>query len=132
MSLQSLIMQKDAHTLDETSKQGLQRHLQKFAKAAHLSFTKGALQQNHIHLLMAINNEAKTRRSTKSDILLKGTGKVISYEDLEAARAKRAEKDAAKAANKGKRGRKRKGTGPEVEASEAAATAPGIEATALE
>jgi hypothetical protein len=94
-----------------------------------LSFTKGALQQNHIHLLLKINNEAKTRRSTKSDILLKGSGIVISYKDLVAARAKRAEKDAAKAANKGKRGRKRKVTA--VEALDAAVTAPVVEATAL-
>ncbi|KAH8722867.1 hypothetical protein GQ44DRAFT_711361 [Phaeosphaeriaceae sp. PMI808] len=56
-----------------------------------------------------------TRRSTQSDILLKGTRKVISYEDLKAARAKRAKKDAAKAANKGKRSQKRKVTAPEVE-----------------
>jgi hypothetical protein len=37
-----------------------------------------------------------------------GKGKVISYEDLEKARADRAAKDAAKAKGKGKRGRKPK------------------------
>lgn len=37
-----------------------------------------------------------------------GKAKVMSYEDLEEARAKRATKDAAKAEGKGKRGRKRK------------------------
>jgi REP element-mobilizing transposase RayT len=132
ISLQTLIMQKDAHALDETSRQALQRHLQKFAKAAHLSFTKGALQQNHIHLLMSINNEAKTRRSTKSEVLAKGSGKVMSYEDLQEARAKRARKDTAKEANKGTRGRPRKGTAPEVEALEAVTTVPEVAATAPE
>lgn len=29
---------------------------------------------------MAINNEAKPRRSTRADILEKGSGKVLSYE----------------------------------------------------
>jgi hypothetical protein len=33
MSLQNLIMKQDAHALDETSKQSLQRHLHKFVKA---------------------------------------------------------------------------------------------------
>ncbi|KAF2691669.1 hypothetical protein K458DRAFT_381512 [Lentithecium fluviatile CBS 122367] len=113
MSLQNLIIKQDAHALDETRKQSLQRHLQKFAKAAQLSFAKGALQQNQIRLLMAINNEAKVRRATKSVVL--GTAKVMSYEDLEEARAKRAEQDAAKEAKgKSKRSRKRKNATPET------------------
>jgi hypothetical protein len=107
MSLQNLIIKQDAHALDETSKQSLQRHLHKFAKAAQTSFAKSVLQQNQIRFLITINNEAKVRRSTKSVIL--GKAKVMSYEDLEEARAKRAEKEAAKEAKgKGKRGRKPK------------------------
>jgi hypothetical protein len=47
-----------------------------------------------------------------------GKVKVISYEDLEEARAKRAVKDAAKAERKGKRGRKRKAPAPEIDALE--------------
>ncbi|KAI1525606.1 hypothetical protein PtrSN002B_010562 [Pyrenophora tritici-repentis] len=47
MSLQNLILQRDAHALDDMSKQNLQRHLLKFAKAAQLILTKSALQQNH-------------------------------------------------------------------------------------
>jgi hypothetical protein len=43
MTLQNLIIKQDAHALDETSKQSLKRHVQKFAKAAHISFAKGAL-----------------------------------------------------------------------------------------
>jgi hypothetical protein len=46
--LQNLIIRHDAHALEETSKRRLWRHLDKFAKAAYLSFAKGALQQNHI------------------------------------------------------------------------------------
>lgn len=47
----------------------------------------------------------------------------MSYEDLEEARAKRAEKEAAKEAKgKGKRGRKRKKTTPDADALEANAS----------
>ncbi|KAF2871893.1 hypothetical protein BDV95DRAFT_474460, partial [Massariosphaeria phaeospora] len=92
MFLQNLIIEQDAHALDEESKQSLQRHLLKFSKAAQLSFAKGALQQNHIRLLLKVNDEAKVRRSTKSLVL--GTAKVIGYEELQDARAKRAETEA--------------------------------------
>ena len=118
ISLQNVIIKQDAHALDELSKKSLQRHLEKFAKAAQLSFAKAVLQQNHIRLLLAINNEAKVRRSTKPVVLgtAKGTARVMSYEELEEARAKRAKQDAAKEAKgKGKRGRKRKNsTTPEA------------------
>jgi hypothetical protein len=98
MSLQNLILKQDAHALDETSKQSLERHVLKFAKAAQLSLTKGALQQNHIQFLMAINNEVKPRQSTRADILEKGSGWVFSYEHLQEKRLKRAEIDAAREA----------------------------------
>jgi hypothetical protein len=115
MSLQNLIIEKDAHALDETSKQNLQRHLLKLAKATQLSLTTSALQQNHIQLLMAVNNEAKPRRSTRANILEKGSGTVFSYEHLHEKRLKRAETDAAKKAKvKGKRGRKGKNATQEV------------------
>ncbi|KAL5330878.1 hypothetical protein ACEPPN_000403 [Leptodophora sp. 'Broadleaf-Isolate-01'] len=51
-----------------------------------------------------MNNEAKIRRSTKSLVL--GKAKVMSFKDIEVARAARAAKDTIK--EKGKRGRKRK------------------------
>jgi hypothetical protein len=70
--------------LEKASKQSLQRHVQKFVNAAQTCFVKGALQQDHIRFLISINNKAKIRRSTKSEILAKGEGKVMSYEDLEA------------------------------------------------
>jgi hypothetical protein len=50
-----------------------------------------------------MNNEAKVRRSTKSLVL--GQAKVMSFEDIEKARAARTAKDDIK--GKGKRGRKR-------------------------
>jgi hypothetical protein len=117
MSLQNLIIQRDAYALDETSKQNLARHLQKCTKAFQKSSAQSILQEDRIQFLTTINNEAKVRRSTKSLVL--GKAKVMSYEDLEEARAKRVVKDAAKAAKeakgKCKRDRKRKSAGPEAE-----------------
>jgi hypothetical protein len=114
MSLQKLIIQRDAHALDETSKQNLSRHLQKCTKAFQKSSAQGTLQEDRIQFLTTINNEAKVRRSTKSLVL--GKAKVMSYEDLEEARAKRADKEAAKEAkDKGKRGRKRKSAALEAD-----------------
>jgi hypothetical protein len=104
--------------LDETSKQNLARHLQKCTKAFQKSSAQAILQEDRIKFLTTINNEAKVRRSTKSLVLgiAKGEGKVMSYEDLQAVRAKRTEKDAAKEAKgKGKRGRKRKSATSEAE-----------------
>ena len=63
-SLHSLIEQ-DAHALDETSKQRLQRRLQKFANAAQISFAERALLADENRLLFKQNNEAKVRRSTR-------------------------------------------------------------------
>jgi hypothetical protein len=93
----------------------LRRHklTQKLANAAERFIAQQALDQNYIGLLKAANNEAKTRRNTKSDILKKpgknGEGRVMGQEDLKAIRADRAERakqDAAKkAAGKAKRGR---------------------------
>ena len=59
--------------------------------------------------MLSINNEAKVQRSTKSLVL--GKAKVMSYKDIEEARAKRAIKEAIR--GKGKRGRKRKSAMPE-------------------
>jgi len=107
MSLQNLIIQRDAHALDETSKQNLARHLQNCAKAFQKSSAKGILQEDQIQFLTTINNEAKVRRSTK--LLVLGKAKVMSYEDLEEARVKRVVKESTQAAKgKGKRDRKRK------------------------
>lgn len=78
---------------------------------------KGALQQNHIQLLLKVNDEAKVRRSTKPLIL--GRAKVMGYDELKEAREKRAEVEAAtKAKDKGKRGRKRTNAALEADAAE--------------
>ncbi len=114
MSLQNLIIQQDAYALDETRKQNLARHLQKCTKAFQKTSALSILQEDRIQFLTTINNEAKVRRSTKSLVL--GKAKVMSYEDLEEARAKRVVKDSAQAAKgKGKRGRKSKRSLPEPE-----------------
>jgi N-methylhydantoinase A/oxoprolinase/acetone carboxylase beta subunit len=103
-SMHDIIMH-DARALDETSKQRLQRHMHKLASAAQISFAERALLQDQNRFLSKMNNEAKVRRSAKSQVL--GKAKVMSYEDLEEARAKRKEKEKA-AAGKAARGRKRK------------------------
>lgn len=105
-SLRDLILERDAHALDDLGKRILQRHLQKLTKAAQTTFVaRGALQQEQIKFLRDINKEAQTRRSTKSLVL--GKAKVMSYEDLEAARARRKEEGDRTA--KKKPGRKRRG-----------------------
>ena len=101
-SLRSLI-ERDTHTPDEESKQGLE----KFANAAQTSFAERALLEDNNQLLFKQNNEANRRRSVKSTVV--GKAKVMSYEDIQEARAKRAEKEQA-TAGKGNRGRKRKNT----------------------
>jgi hypothetical protein len=116
MSLQNLIIQQDTHALDETSKQNLAKHLQKCTKAFQKSSTLSVLQEDRIRFLTTINNEAKVRRSTRPWVLAKGKGegKVMSYEDLVEARAKRVEKESAQEAKaKGRRGRKPKSSPPD-------------------
>lgn len=93
----------------------MRRHrlTQKLANAAERSIAQQALDQNYIGLLKAANNEAKTRRNTKLNILKKpgknSEGRVMGQEDPEVIRADRAERakqDAAKkAVGKVKRGR---------------------------
>jgi hypothetical protein len=113
-SLQNLIVEHDAQTLDEASKENLHRHTQKIANVARVALAKSAIQKDQIRFLLKINNEAKVRRSTKSLIL--GKAKVMSYEDLQEARSKRAEKEAAKKVKgKGKRGRKPENAVPQTE-----------------
>lgn len=108
VSLQNQIVKRYAYALDKASKRRLHEHLGKFVNAAQICLVKGSLQQDRMRFLMQINDEAKTRRSTKSDIVAKGEGLVISYEHLVAKRAARAAYEQFKALVKGKRGWKRK------------------------
>ena len=74
-------------------------------------------------MLIRMNNEAKVRRSTRSVVL--GKAKVMSFEDIEVARAARAAKEVIK--GKGKRGRKRKSAALEAEEPETEADEPELE-----
>jgi hypothetical protein len=82
-----------------------------------MSFAQRALLDDQNQLLTRMNNEAKVRRSTKSVVL--GKAKVMSYEDIEEARTKRAAKEVIKGT--GKRGRKRKSAALEADEPEAEA-----------
>jgi len=113
MSLYDQIKQ-DTQKLDATSTQRLQKPVQKLANAAQVSFAECALLNDRNQFLTEANNEAKVRRSTRSVVL--GKAKVMSFEDIKEARAKRAAKDAVK--SKGKRGRKRKNTEPKASEAE--------------
>ncbi|KAF8850967.1 hypothetical protein BDZ45DRAFT_708116 [Acephala macrosclerotiorum] len=94
--------------------ENLSKHLQKCTKAFQKSSTETILQKNRIRFLTTINNKAKVRRSTKSLVL--GKAKIMSYEDLVEARAKRVVKEATRATKgKEKRGRKRKSSTLEAE-----------------
>jgi hypothetical protein len=133
-SLHNLIKQ-DAHTLGGTGVQRRERYIQKLANAAQASFAERvildaerALLHDQNQMLISMNNEAKVRRSTRSIIL--GKAKVMSFEDIEVARAARAAKEVNK--GKGKRGRKRKSTAleedqPEAEAEEEPEVIPAAE-----
>ena len=59
-SLQNMIKQ-DARTLNKTSIQRLERHVQKLANAAQISFAERALFYDQNQMLTKINNEAKVR-----------------------------------------------------------------------
>jgi len=88
-SLQGLIS-KDARSLDEEGKRRLEKHVQKLANAAKVSFAERDIQKVQIRFLRKANDEAKVRRSTRSIVL--GKAKVMRYEDLVNARMERAEK----------------------------------------
>jgi hypothetical protein len=100
-SLQNTIIREDARTLDVVDKQRLMRHIEKLVKAGQILLAKSTLQEGHIRFLHKINDEGKARRSTRAIVL--GIAKVMSYKDLEEAKAKRA-KQGEKKVRKGKQG----------------------------
>jgi hypothetical protein len=105
-SLHNLIKQDTSETHDRST-QRFQRHVQKLASAAKISFAECALLRDQNQFLSEINKEAKVRRLTRSLVL--GKAKVMSYEDLEVARENRAAKDKVTASKGKERGsRKRK------------------------
>ncbi|KAJ5029987.1 hypothetical protein J3E71DRAFT_337653 [Bipolaris maydis] len=74
------LIKQDSHS-DKPIELRRHRLTQKLANAAERSIAQQALDQNYIGLLKTANNEAKTRRNTKSDILKKpgknGEGRVM-------------------------------------------------------
>jgi hypothetical protein len=112
-SLQNTIVREDARNLGHVDKQRLMRRIEKLAKAGKVLLARSVLQEGHIRFLHKINNEGEARRSTRAMVL--GTAKVMSWEDLEEAKAKRA-KQKEKEARKVKRatGSKRKKKGPKA------------------
>lgn len=92
------LIKKDAHSLDAANQQRLQRRLEKLTNATQLSFAERSLLQEQNRFLTTVNNEAKVRRSTKTEII--GRARVMSYEDLEKARRERAAKAAEKEVRK--------------------------------
>ncbi|KAJ8108304.1 hypothetical protein OPT61_g8265 [Boeremia exigua] len=108
-------IKQDAEALDEPRKRELLRHVQMMAKAMRVAFAERSLLQDHNRFLSKINGEVKARRSTKSLVL--GTAMVMTYEQLEKARAKRAA-DAEAAADKAKRRCKGKSSASKKDAPE--------------
>ena len=100
VSLHNLIKQ-NANVLDEMSKQRIQRHIQKLTNVTQLFFVERALLQKQNRFLIEVNNEVKACRSIKSQNLEKM--RVMSYENLEKAWAKRAAKEVAKEIKKTER-----------------------------
>ena len=70
---------------DETSREHKERLQQKVATAAEIYLAKNALLEDRNQFLTRINDEGKVCRSTKSETL--GKARVMSFEDLEKARA---------------------------------------------
>jgi hypothetical protein len=105
------LIKQDVYILDGLNIRRLERHVRKLADAAQISITERALLHDQNQTLVRMNNEAKARRSTRSVVL--GKAKMMSFEDIEVARAARAAKEVAK--GKGKRGRKRKSAALEAE-----------------
>ena len=108
-SLYNLIKQ-EVCVPDKLGKQRIQRHIWKLANAAQIFFAKQNLLQDQNRFLCNLANEVKVRQSTKSMVL--GKAKVMSYENLEEARARRVVKEKT-TNNKGKRGCKYRNSIPE-------------------
>jgi hypothetical protein len=87
-------IEEDCHKLEGPS----HHQLQKLAHAAERAFADRALLLDESMLLFEQNNEKKTRASIKSTVA--GNTKVMSYDDIIEAKAKRNKRDAQKQASK--------------------------------
>jgi tRNA/tmRNA/rRNA uracil-C5-methylase (TrmA/RlmC/RlmD family) len=68
-SLRNIILECDAHAIDDVERQNLKRHLDKLTRTAQTSIAEGAFFQEDNRFVRKMNNEAKVRRSTKSLLL---------------------------------------------------------------
>ncbi|KAF2804390.1 uncharacterized protein BDZ99DRAFT_491192 [Mytilinidion resinicola] len=107
---------------DEASSQHKARLHQKVTNAAQTYLAKIALLYDRNQFLAKSNNEGKARRAADQGVLR--IAKVMTYEDLEKARAERALKDAKKAKKEAKKAEK--------EAKKAAKEAKNVASAALE
>jgi hypothetical protein len=105
-SLRSLIEQ-DVDVLGEPSKY----RVRKLANAAQKWVAECAILLDENKLLFEQNNESNVRKSTRSTVV--GKAKVMSWDELEKAKAARAAKEQA-AADKKQRGQKPKDPAPEA------------------
>jgi hypothetical protein len=119
IALQNLIVGQDAQSLHAESKQSLERHVAKLARAIQKSLAHSSMQRHRIDLLLKTNNEAKPRRAGRSIVL--GKARVMSYDDLVEPCKKRAERDTLKEHKRGDRRYKRR-NGDTVSAATVAAT----------
>jgi hypothetical protein len=99
------LIHRDAQTLDESSKHRLRRHVQKLSNASTQSFARQNLLLNQNRFLAETNREVRGRKHTKASKI--GTARVMTYEDLEAARMGRATKDTEKETKKVRRKNKK-------------------------
>ncbi|KAF2729863.1 hypothetical protein EJ04DRAFT_412905, partial [Polyplosphaeria fusca] len=86
---------------DEASSEHKERLQQKVSNAAQTFLAKNTLLHDQNRFLTKMSDESKARRAAKSAILRKA--KVMTWEDLEKARAEHVVKEAAKAEKKAKK-----------------------------
>ncbi|KAF2452236.1 hypothetical protein BDY21DRAFT_257958, partial [Lineolata rhizophorae] len=86
---------------DEASSQHKERLQKKVSNAAQTFLAKNALLRDQNRFLTKMNDEGKARRAAKSAIL--GKAKVMTWDDLEKARAEHIVKEAAKTEKKAKK-----------------------------
>lgn len=98
------LLEQSSHMLDDSNR----HYVQKLANAAERVFPDRALLLDENSNLFKQNNKKECRQSARSTVV--GKAKVMSYEDIKAAQAKRDAKEAAVV--KGKPGRKRKSSAP--------------------
>ena len=88
LSFKALRMKGEAHLKRADEKSRL--FFEKIANAAEMSMAHGALTDSRIEILQKQNDEKRSRQAARSTIL--GRGKILSWEDVVAARKKQEER----------------------------------------